>query len=148
MRISLSTLAAFAGFAAFAVALSAAPNVARAQAQTSICKDGTTTTATGKGACSGHGGVDAAKTKAASKSAKAAKTAKTAKSKATATPPVATAASVKPASPAKKDVAAAKSNNDKDAAGATAQCKDNTYSHAASHSGACSKHGGVAKFLK
>jgi hypothetical protein len=144
MRISLSTLAAFAGFAAFAVALSAAPNVARAQAQTSICKDGTTSTATGKGACSGHGGVDAAKTKAAAKSAKSAKSS----SKSAATPPAATAASVKSASPAKKDVAAAKSNNDKDAAGATAQCKDGTYSHAASHSGACSKHGGVAKFLK
>lgn len=144
MRISLSTLAAFTGFAAFAVVLGAAPNVARAQAQTSVCKDGTTSTATGKGACSGHGGVDAAKTKAAAKSAKAAKSS----SKSKATPAVATAASVKPASPAKKDVAAAKSGNDKDAAGATAQCKDGTYSHAASHSGACSKHGGVAKFLK
>jgi hypothetical protein len=142
MRISLSTLAAFAGFAAFAVTLSAAPNVARAQAQTSVCKDGTTSTATGKGACSGHGGVDAAKTKAAAKS-KAAKSS----SKTAATPPAATAATVKSASPAKKDPATAKSS-DKDAAGATAQCKDGTYSHAASHSGACSKHGGVAKFLK
>ena len=31
--------------------------------------------------------------------------------------------------------------------GATAQCKDGTYSKAAHHSGACSHHGGVAKFL-
>jgi hypothetical protein len=29
-----------------------------AQAPASICKDGTTSTATGRGACSGHGGVD------------------------------------------------------------------------------------------
>ena len=30
----------------------------QAQAAASICKDGTTSTATGRGACSGHGGVD------------------------------------------------------------------------------------------
>lgn len=35
-----------------------------------------------------------------------------------------------------------------DAAGATARCKDGTYSHAKTHSGACSRHGGVAEFLK
>lgn len=32
-------------------------------------------------------------------------------------------------------------------AGATAQCKDGTYSHSAHHSGSCSRHGGVAKWL-
>jgi hypothetical protein len=32
-------------------------------------------------------------------------------------------------------------------AGATAQCKDGTYSHAKTHQGACSHHGGVAKWL-
>jgi hypothetical protein len=32
-------------------------------------------------------------------------------------------------------------------AGAAAQCKDGTYSHAKSHSGACSHHGGVAKWM-
>lgn len=31
--------------------------------------------------------------------------------------------------------------------GATAQCKDGTFSHAAHHQGACSRHGGVAKWL-
>ena len=30
--------------------------------------------------------------------------------------------------------------------GATAKCKDNTYSHSATHSGACSHHGGVAQW--
>jgi hypothetical protein len=31
--------------------------------------------------------------------------------------------------------------------GATAQCKDGTYSHAKTHRGACSHHGGVAKWM-
>lgn len=34
-----------------------------------------------------------------------------------------------------------------DATGATAQCKDGSYSHAQHRSGACSRHGGVAKFF-
>ena len=33
-------------------------------------------------------------------------------------------------------------------AGATALCVDGTYSYAASHRGACSRHGGVAKWYK
>ena len=33
-------------------------------------------------------------------------------------------------------------------AAATAECNDGTYSHAATHTGACSGHGGVKKFLK
>lgn len=32
-------------------------------------------------------------------------------------------------------------------AGATGQCKDGTYTHATHHSGACSSHGGVAKWM-
>ena len=34
-----------------------------------------------------------------------------------------------------------------DAAGATAQCRDGTYSHEPRQSEPCSKHGGVAKWL-
>ena len=34
-----------------------------------------------------------------------------------------------------------------DAPGAIAKCKDGTYSHAKSHSGACSRHGGVSDWL-
>jgi len=34
-----------------------------------------------------------------------------------------------------------------DPTGATAQCKDGTYSHAANHRGACARHQGVAKWL-
>jgi hypothetical protein len=33
-------------------------------------------------------------------------------------------------------------------ADATARCKDGTYSHAKQHSGACSRHGGVAEWYK
>ena len=39
------------------------------------------------------------------------------------------------------------SMEDRDARGATAECKDHTYSHAKTHRGSCSTHGGVAKFL-
>lgn len=34
-----------------------------------------------------------------------------------------------------------------DAAGASAQCKDGSFSHSKVHTGACSRHGGVAKWL-
>ena len=34
-----------------------------------------------------------------------------------------------------------------DAAGATGQCRDGTFTHATHHSGACSSHGGVAKWM-
>jgi hypothetical protein len=33
-------------------------------------------------------------------------------------------------------------------AGATAECRDGTFSHAAHHQGACSHHGGVLKFFR
>ena len=82
---------------------------------TTTCQDGTTSTAKGKGACSGHGGVQKATTAGAP---------------AAATPaPAAAAVTAAPA------------------AGATAKCKDGTYSTSKSHSGACSKHGGVADWL-
>lgn len=34
-----------------------------------------------------------------------------------------------------------------DPAGATGQCKDGSYTHATHHSGACSRHGGVARWM-
>ena len=34
------------------------------------------------------------------------------------------------------------------AAGATARCKDGTYSHLARHQGACTRHGGVARWMR
>jgi hypothetical protein len=108
-----------------------------AQAGKVTCKDGSKSVA-GRGACSSHGGVVTAATKATAKAdaraAKAAKKAETANTK------------------AEKATKAAKSTTttaaaDRDAAGATAECKDHTYSHAKSHRGACSRHGGVAKYL-
>jgi hypothetical protein len=50
----------------------------------------------------------------------------------------------------KTDAKAAKATSksaDQDAKGATASCKDGTYSHARSQQGMCSGHGGVAKLL-
>ena len=90
------------------------------------CVDGTKS-AGGQGACSSHGGI-----KATMKAdAKVAKTA--------------AKANVKMAKTEAKTEAKAE---ERDAKGATALCKDNTYSHAKSTQGMCSAHGGVAKVLK
>ena len=110
------------------------------------CKDGTTSTSTGKGTCSGHGGVQKAGTSAASAAPAAA---------APAAAPAAPAAPVKkatPATPAAAAPAAAKSAptataGNTDPTGATAKCKDGTYSKSQHHSGTCSSHGGVAEWL-
>jgi hypothetical protein len=100
------------------------------------CKDGTTSTVAGKGACSHHGGV-----------AKATKmTATPTASPAAAMPASAAPAAAAPA-PAAKAAAPSMAASSADPTGATAKCKDGTYSHAKSHSGACSKHGGVADWL-
>jgi uncharacterized protein (DUF1697 family) len=122
------------------------------------CNDGTTSASVGKGACSGHGGVKAkttttSKTTSKTTTSAAAKT-KTAKTK-TSTKmeggetkaAKAKSAKAKTSAPAAKGSGTA-SAADKDPKDATASCKDGTYSHAATHSGACSGHGGVLKFLK
>jgi hypothetical protein len=109
------------------------------------CNDGTTSPHGGQGACSGHGGIK-----------KAAKETKTSKKKtAPAEAPAATQST--PAAPmgqtapsaAKPSTGstAAKSHGNTDPSGATARCKDGTYSHSKTHQGACSKHGGVAEWL-
>ena len=105
------------------------------------CKDGTTSTATGKGACSGHGGVQKA-----SKSAPAAAKAEAPPAPAAAAiAPAATATAAK-SSVASKSVPMATASNT-DPTGATAKCKDGTYSKSQHHTGACSHHGGVAEWL-
>lgn len=191
---------------------------ARLDAQGTVCKDGSTSTATGKGACSGHGGVDTKATAAAKKAAtaqakaeakaeakaaaKAAKTEAKTESKAAkpepktqataaaevmctdgtmskpgrgacsghggikqaaaataapslpaavpATSPARTRSEAKSQAPSAPGVTKPSSNKgeDNDPTGAIAQCKDGMYSHAANRRGACSKHGGVAKWLK
>lgn len=198
---------------AFVAAALVLPALAFGQATaTTICKDSTTSTVSGRGACSGHGGVDRAATKAARAAAKAQKTApgtaatsaaatamvtctdgSTSKggrgacrghggvnkgasaSRSTSTPaspesnaaptpaspaspatPAATPASSSPSASAARSgrqastgMASGKSSahENSDPTGAIAQCKDGLYSHAAHRTGACSKHGGVAKWL-
>jgi hypothetical protein len=188
MRFRFASLAG----AVLTLSLAATSSLAAqaAAATMPICKDGSTSSVAGRGACSGHGGVDAKATDAAKKAAaKAAKTAKaaatadkaadkTAKASATAAKADAKAADKsadaakttakatdkaadnaaksakaadksadKAAGAAKTKTASTKSDNT-DPTNATAQCKDGTYSHAKTHQGACSNHGGVAKFLK
>jgi hypothetical protein len=121
----------------------AAPDPSAASGATTPCKDGTTSTATGRGACSGHGGVQ-----------------KPSKSKPALDEPAAPATAAAPAAtaPAAGTPDAAKSSTasksaptvtagNTDPTGATAKCKDGTYSKSQHRSGTCSKHGGVAEWL-
>ena len=151
-------------------AVALVPFALQAQA-TTMCKDGTTSAATGKGACSGHGGVDkSAKKKAAKAESKTA--AKAAKAETKSDAKADTKTEVKADTKASKSAAKAEKAEDKatnkaaktasapvataakttasntDPTGATAKCKDGTYSHAATHRGACSRHGGVSEWLK
>jgi len=110
-----------------------------AAATTVTCKDGTTDTA-GRGACSGHGGVD--------KGTKKSKKAKAAAAEAAA-PAAAPAPSAAPApAPAPRAAAPARPAAPAGEKGPpTAKCKDGTLSYAEHHTGACSNHGGVAEWL-
>ena len=143
---------AAASAAAAAPATPAAPAAAAPKAPaapaagaTTTCKDGTTTTSTGKGTCSGHGGIQKA-TKA--KPATAATAPAPAAAPAAAAPAAAATASTTAAktSTATKSVPAATASNT-DPTGASAKCKDGTYSKSQHRSGTCSSHGGVAEWL-
>ncbi len=130
----MRTLVAF--LAASTLLFSAAPTFAQ-DASSVTCKDGTTAKA-GRGACSHHGGVN----RNASSTAAA-------PTPAPATPP-APAPSSQPSMKSTHTPAPTTGGNkaaNTDPTGATAQCKDGTYSHAKHHTGACSHHGGVAKWL-
>jgi hypothetical protein len=140
MKHSKLWLVAAVALAAPFAAHAQATGQATAKATDVTCKDGTMSKK-GRGACSKHGGVAPAGTAAASKAAAA----PTSPPKS----PMATAKAAPPASPppAKAAVAAATPKSDKGDAKATAKCKDGTMSYAKQHSGACSKHGGVAQWL-
>src|SRR6202521_3086337 len=98
----------------------------------STCKDGTPSTATGRGACSGHGGVQkASKSKPAAAAAEA--------------PAAAPPAAAKSSTASKSAPTTTAGNTD--STGATAKCKDGTYSKSKHHTGTCSHHGGVAEWL-
>ena len=128
-----------------------------AQGTSALCKDGSSSASTGRGACSGHGGVDAKATAAANKkAAKAEKKAEAATAKAEKKTAAAAAKMDKKAdmSPAKADKkaevateksakATAKADKANTAAAATSvKCTDGSMS--AGGRGACSGHGGIA----
>jgi hypothetical protein len=120
---------------------------AAAPAATVTCKDGTTSTVTGRGACSHHGGVD--KTKSTSSGAVAPTTPATPAPAAAAAPAPGTAQTAGTANNTAMSTKAGKagSSDNSDPTGAIAQCKDGLYSHSKHHSGTCARHGGVAKWL-
>ncbi len=122
--------------------LSAAP--LSAQKGQVTCKDGTTS-AGGRGACSGHGGIAPAPAKVAKTETKAAT--KVAKTETKAATKVAKTEAKAEAKVAKAEKKTAMNAEEQNPVGAIAECKDHTYSHAKGHRGACSRHGGVAKFL-
>ena len=92
---------------------------------TQPCSDGTTSTAIGNRACRGHGGLQTASPGTTGAMASPAAD--------TAAPPV----KLTPSS----------ATGDVPPIGATAQCKDGTYSKSKRHSRACSKRGGVSNWL-
>jgi len=131
-----------------ALVCAVAPLGAQTKKSSAVCKDGTTSLLTASVVCGGHGGIDSVATAAAKKAAKAAKAdAKAAKAKLSQNSQKAAAA----AAVAKKADAKAVKAEEKaarDSVGATAQCKDGTYSHAVSGQDACARHGGVARAIK
>jgi hypothetical protein len=123
---------------------------------TAECNDGSYSHAkTQQGACSKHGGVKTwygeTATAAPAASAKTASASKAStKAKTTATAPAASATAPKTSADAgtrlpEKPVTAAPAGAPE---GATAKCKDGTFSHSKTHSGTCSRHGGVAEWYK
>jgi Protein of unknown function (DUF3761) len=111
------------------------------------CKDGTTTASTGKGTCSGHGGIQkATKAKPATAAmAPAPAAAPAAAAPAPAAAPAASTTAAKTSTATKSAPVATASNTDP--TGASAKCKDGTYSKSQHRSGTCSSHGGVAEWL-
>jgi hypothetical protein len=106
--------------------------------------------ATGRGACSGHGGVQKPSKSKPALDAPAAAPA-TAASPAPAAAPAAAARAAAPAAAAKSSTASTSAPtataSNTDPTGATAKCKDGTYSKSQHHTGTCSHHGGVAEWL-
>ena len=117
----------------------------QAQAAATICKDGTTSVSSGRGACSGHGGVNKKATKHQKKAVKG--EVKSADQAATSATPRASVRAKARANSNSAVVSGSGAAEDNNAAGAIARCKDGLYSHARNRRGACSRHGGVASWL-
>jgi hypothetical protein len=150
-----------------ALVLLAAPLAGQSAA--SVCKDGSSSAATGRGACAKHGGVDAAATakahsgrvvgsivscKDGSTSPEGrgacshhggvlASTATVAHTPTAPAPRPTTVSTEKPTVPSAPRVTTSRAAP----TGASAQCTDGTYSMSAHRRGACSHHGGVSKWL-
>ncbi len=130
--------------AVIAVVSAMGASVAGAQASSTVCKDGTASATAGRGACSGHGGVDAAKSAAAKASMKASakKSAKAeakvdARAEAKADAKADRKADAK--AEAKADARADRKTTAMEAVSVT--CSDGSMSK--SGRGACSGHGGI-----
>jgi hypothetical protein len=135
----------------------------QAQAAATICKDGTRSVSSGRGACSGHGGVNTkaathqkkvvkSEVKAATVVAKGAEatsrvTGAPVRAPGTAAPPRASARARVRANSNSAVVSGSGAAEDNNPAGAIARCKDGLYSHARNRRGACSRHRGVASWL-
>ena len=114
---------------------SALTPVAPPTGATAQCKDGTYSSAKSRsGACASHGGVA---TWLADSTARTAP--RTPPEEQETVPPGST--TVENREPGRAPEASAR-------AGATAKCKDGTYSHSKHHTGTCSHHGGVAEWYK
>ena len=106
------------------------------------CKDGTTSKAAGRGACSHHGGVAVAATDEARE--KIDQPAAAPRS----TPAPARESTRSQGRAAPRAERAPSSTPAPNAGQPTARCKDGSMSYAKQHSGACSHHGGVAEWLQ
>lgn len=131
---------------AIALILFAAP--ARAQtAAATVCVDGTTSTSTGKGTCSSHGGVDAKATASVHRRVTCTDGTESAGGRGACSSHggiKSTSTTTRTSTTTKKTTRV----DDKDSVDAIALCKNGMYSHSLSRRGACSGHGGVSKFLK
>lgn len=157
------------------LAFSALALAEHAAAQGTVCKDGSSSVAAGRGACSGHGGVDAAATSVSKKAARAARGGPTTYKTVTCTDgstgtagrgacshhggvQSATAAMAPaplptrpaPSRPAPTPRAAPRSaeapSRSTPNSGASARCRDGSLSYSANRRGTCSHHGGVAEW--
>lgn len=141
MRLSALLSSAVAAAALIFVAAPAQAQVAHAAA--TVCMDGTTSTATGRGTCAGHGGI---KAKAVSTvhhhvTCRDGQIMDTRDACDHHGGVVATTVSKRTTTVTKGRA------DDRDAVGAIALCKNGMYSHATTHRGACTGHGGVARWL-
>jgi hypothetical protein len=130
---------------AAAIMFAAPANAQTATASATLCKDGTTSTATGKDICVGHGGLKEKATSTVSHDVTCAdgtmhesKAACKDHGGVKATEHVTTTTTTKKTS----------SRANEDAVDALALCKNGKYWHSTSRRGACSGNGGVDKFLK